>query len=303
MPDFGAFHSQIVHFVVVGGLLGLPLYWLAFIRKLRALRLTGTILLVVATLAAWGAVASGGPAHEMAALIPGVAAAVPAHRDLGEDTRNLLTGVLLLELIALALAWRAARPRSSLMDVALGEPDPPRASALTLAAVIVRVGVGITWAFAAIILFEAAQRGGDLVFDSPGGIGVRGGQTSDVERRVIAGLYEQSRVDRREGDHEGAARLVRDIVRLQPDSPVARLLWVESLLEDRKDGRGALAALDSVSTQDPVLRRRAALSRASAYRMLGMPDSARAALDSVPGRLRRPDLVERDLKGPGSTGS
>lgn len=303
MPDIGPFHPQIVHFVVVGGILGLPLYWLAFIPKLRALRLTGTILLVVATVAAWAAVASGSQAHELAERIPGAAAAVRTHAQLGEDTRNLFTGVLLLELAALGLGWRAAGPGRTLMDVELGEPHPPRPSTLGFAAMMTRVVVGITWAFAGLILFEAAQHGGAVVFDYAGGVGMRRGQPSDVQHLLIAGLYDQSRIDRKNGDHEAAARLVHEMLTLQPDSPDVRLLWVESLLEDRKDARAALAALDSIPTSNPGVRVRAALSKAAAYRMLGVPDSALSALESLPEPFRQSRRVKQqleELKGAGS---
>ncbi len=307
MPDIGSFHPQIVHFVVVGGVLGLPLYWLAFVPRFRALRLTGTILLIVATVGAWAAVRSGREAHELAERIPGAAAAVHRHEELGEDTRSIFTGVLLLELVALGLAWKARAPGRSLMDVGVGESGAPDPSPIRFAIVIMRVLVGITWAFGAIVLFEAAQKGGDVVFNYAGGVGMRRGNPDDVQRLLIAGLYDQSRVDRKNGDHDGAARLVREMLRLEPDSAQVRLLWVESLLEDRKDPRAALAALDSIEVGPRDLRTRfgVALSRAASYQMLGKPDSARAALDALPERFRQSRMVQERMKrieggGPGS---
>lgn len=298
MPDIGSFHPQIVHFVVVGGVLGLPLYWLAFVPRFRALRLTGTILLVVATVGAWAAVESGREAHELAERVPGVGAAVRKHEELGEDTRSIFTGVLLLELVALGLAWKGRAPGRSLMDVGVGESGVPDPSPIRFATVIMRVVVGITWAFGAIVLFEAAQQGGDVVFNYAGGVGVRRGNPQDVQRLLVAGLYEQSQVDRRNGDHDGAARLVREMRRLQPDSASVQLLWVESLLQDRKDPRAALAALDSIEVGPRDLRTRfgAALSRAAAYRMLGEPDSARAALDALPERFRHSRMVREQIE-------
>ncbi len=296
MPHIGQFHPQVVHFVVVGGVLGLPLYWLAFVRKFRALRLTGTILLIVAASASWVAVESGSQAHELAERIPGVGAAVRKHEELGEDTRDLFTGVLLLELVALGLAWKAGGPDRPLMDVEVGEVGAARASTMQFAATAMRVVVGITWAFAALVLFEAAERGGDLVFDYAGGVGMRSGDPSDVEHLLIAGLYNQSLVERQNGNHEDAARLVREMLRQEPDDPSVRLLWVESLIQDEKDGRAALEALDSIAAQDPRTEVRVALSASSAYQLLGMTDSARAALQSVPERWRQSRVVQERLK-------
>lgn len=297
MPDIGSFHPQIVHFVVVGGVLGLPLYWLAFVRKLRPLRLTATILLVVTTASAWVAVESGQQAHELAERIPGVGAAVRKHEELGEDTRDLFSGVLLLELVALGLAWKAGGAERTLMDVEVGDVGAARASTMQFASMAMRVVVGITWAFAALVLFEAAEHGGDVVFDYAGGVGMRtGGDSADVQHLLIAGLYNQSRFERRRGNHEDAARLVEEMRRQEPDDPAVRLLWAESLIQDKKDARAALAALDSIPAEDPRTQVQVALSASSAYQLLGMTDSARVALQDVPERGRQSRMVQQRLK-------
>lgn len=297
MPDIGPFHPQVVHFVVVGGVLGLPLYWLAFVRKLKPLRLTATILLVVTTASAWVAVESGQQAHEFAERIPGVGAAVRQHEDLGEDTRDLFSGVLLLELIALGLAWKAGGPDHTLMDVEVGDMGAARASTMRFASTAMRVVVGITWAFAALVLFETAEHGGDVVYNYAGGVGMRtGGDSADVQHLLIAGLYNQSRFERRRGNHEDAARLVQEMRRQEPNDPAVRLLWASSLIQDRKDGRAALSALDSIPAEDPRTQVRVAIAASSAYQLLGMTDSARAALQGVPERWRQSRMVQERLK-------
>ncbi len=296
MPDIGRFHPQIVHFVVVGGVLGLPLYWLAFVRKFRVLRLTGTILLVVATAASWVAVKSGSQAHELAERIPGVGAAVRKHEELGEDTRDLFTGVLLLELIALGLAWKAGGPERSVMDVEVGDMGAARVSTMRFAATAVRVVVGITWTFGALVLFETAEHGGDVVYSYAGGVGMRTGNPADVKHLLIAGLYNQSRLERTNGNHADAARLVEEMRIQEPDDPAVRLLWAESLIQDRQDGRAALDVLDSIPAQDPRTQVRVALTASSAYQLLGMTDSARAVLQSVPERWRQSRFVQERLK-------
>jgi hypothetical protein len=266
------------------------------VPRLRFLRSTGTILLVVATLAAWAAVQSGTQAHELSERIPGAAESVRKHEELGEETRNLFTGVLLLELIALGLAWKAGGPERPALAVELGESGAARASSMHFAATATRVLVGITWAFGALVLFETAEHGGEVVYQYAGGVGMRRGDTADVEHLLIAGLYNQSVIDRRAGDHESAARLVREMVSRRPDDAAVRLLWVESLIQDQKDGRSALLALDSIPAADPRTLFRVAMSASSAYELLAMPDSARAVLENVPERYRQSRVVQDRLK-------
>jgi hypothetical protein len=62
-----------------------------------------------------------------------------------------------------------------------------------------------------------------------------------------------------------------------------RLLAIESLVRDRRDGRAALAALSRLSAAptDQRLRLRVGFLRADAYVAAGRPDSARAVLQAL----------------------
>ncbi len=93
------------------------------------------------------------------------------------------------------------------------------------------------------MLYEAAEHGGDLVYKYAGGVGIRSGDTADVRRLLVAGLYHSVATDRAQGRREEAARLVTELVRRVPHDLGVKLLGVESLLEDRQDARAALEAL------------------------------------------------------------
>ena len=133
------------------------------------------------------------------------------------------------------------------------------------------------------MLFEAAERGGDLVYSYAGGPGLRSGDPKDVQRLLIAGLFNESLQERKAGHSAEAGALVDELSRWMPADPEVRLLRVESLMTDRKNYPGAMAALDSVAidSSNVRLRARQALLKANAYIGLGKPDSARAALTAA----------------------
>ncbi len=281
MPNLGPFHPQVVHFVIASLFLGLPIYWLGFLRRPAFLRPMASTLLVIGTLASFVAVKSGTDAHGPAERLPDTRDLVVHHEELGELTRSVFTGVLLLELIALGLAWRGG------------------SSGLRRAATALRVAVGLAWLAAAHQLYETAGHGGELVYEYAGGVGYRTGEAEDIGRLLRAGLYAQSRLDREAGRTEEAARLVAEMAARHPESLEVGFLYVESLILDRQDGRAALetlAALD-VPADDPRALLRKQTSAFDAYMLLQMPDSAAAALDNVPERYRgSPMVTDRQAK-------
>lgn len=262
MPNLAQFHPQIVHFVVALLLLGVALRIASFVPRLTFANYAAALLLLIGTGAAVAAVRSGTDAHGPVERIPGARTAVTEHEELGENTRNIFLGVAALELIALGLARRVDTAR------------------YVRFAHIASVLVGVVGSF---VLYEAAEHGGELVYSYGGGPGLRTGDPKDVERLLLAGLYNQSREDRKAGRAAGAAELVDQMVKRFPENPEVRLLRVESLLLDRKDYPAALAAADSVRIPDADarLRARRATLEADAYIGLGKPDSARAVLAPV----------------------
>ena len=288
MPNIGALHPQVVHFVVASLFLGLPLYWLSFFRRPAFLRPMASVLLFVGTVASFAAVKSGMDAHGPAERIPDTRDLVVHHEELGELTRNIFAGVLLLEIIALGMAWRAGPKRASVLEVESGSVADARASTKRFAALTLRWIVGVAWAVGAFQLYETAEHGGELVYEYAGGVGYRTGDNEDIARLLRAGLYAQSRVDREAGRSEEAARLVAEMTARFPESLEVQLLGVESLLLDRQDGRGALDALSglSVPADNPRMALRKQLHAFDAYMLLEMSDSAAVALDAVPEQYR-----------------
>ena len=285
MPDIGPLHPQVVHFVVASLILGLPIYWLGFLKRPRFFRPMASLLLIVGTVASIVAVQSGRDAHGVAERIPGARAAVQEHEDLGILTRNIFEGILLVELIALGVAWRAGAAGSSVLSVEAGEHGAAGASTKRFASTALRVVVAVAWTVGAFQLYEAAEHGGHLVYNYAGGVGFRSGDPEDVGHLLLAGLYGEAQVDRQAGRTEDAARLIDEMVQRYPDDLDVQLLGVESLISDNKDGRAALDRLAGLSLpDDPRSQVRKQIVKFDAYMLLDMRDSARVALDAVPER-------------------
>ena len=277
MPDIGVFHPQIVHFAIVLAIVGIVFRLVSLTGKLAFTGPAAATLLIAAGLASWLAAISGQDAHGPVERIPGVRAAVVEHEDWGHRARNLLLAVAALELVALVLA-RRQRLREHKV-------------ALVLSAV-----VGLAGGFA---VYEAAEHGGDLVYEYGGGPGLRSGDPEDVGRLLTAGLYNQAMLDRREGKHAEAAELIDALAQRAPDDPTIQLLRIESLIQDRKDGTGALGALAGVSVpaDDARLRGRVGMLTVDAWEAAGRIDSARAVLErliaAAPTNQRLKDRLER----------
>src|SRR2546425_449487 len=182
------------------------------------------------------------------------------HEEWGQRTRNVFLVVAVLEVLGLAFATRPWR-RWLYVGSAL-------------------VGLG-----GAIALYEAGERGGELVYTYAGGVGIRSGDSTDVARLYLAGLYQQAQLDRRQGKAAEAAGLFAQLARQFPDNLDVQLLAVESLITDGKDGKSALAVLGKLTL--PPDDRRLALRRdflaADAWALANKPDATRAVEHDVIG--------------------
>ena len=256
-PSFAAFHPQVVHFVVGLLIVGVAFRVVALTGRLKWTGPAATTLLVLGGIAAYVAAKSGTAAHGPVERVPGAREAVMEHEEWGERTRNVFVGVALLELVALALSGGAAR---------------------TVRAVSALAGLA-----GLVVLYETAEHGGDLVYAYAGGVGIRSGKPEDVGRLLVAGLYHESQLARKAGKGEDANRLIRMLVERNPSDVTTRLLWAESLLIDRHDPPGALAALDSISVRpdDARFRPRRDMLAADALRAAGRADSARTLLQAL----------------------
>jgi uncharacterized membrane protein len=262
VPDIGVFHPQIVHFVIAFLGLGVVARVVSLLPLGERFRFVGPMasaLLILGTLAAIAAFRSGMDAHGPVERVPGARDAVTEHEDWGKRTRNLFIIIGVLELAALALVSR-------------------RRMAQGLRVVSALAGLAGLW-----VLYEAGEHGGQLVYNYAGGIGIRSGAEGDVKRLLVAGLYHNARIAREGGRKEEAGRLTDELLRQVPQDANVRFLGVESLIKDRDDPRGALAALAAIEVpaEDWRLNLRQASLTAEAYRAAGAADSAQAALDDL----------------------
>ena len=112
MPNLGAFHPQIVHFVIGLLLVGVAMRIVSLTGRLKFTSPMATTLLLIGTVAAWAAVKSGTDAHGPVERIPGARAAVVEHEEHGETTRNVFLVVAALELIGLAMTRKDTLARN-----------------------------------------------------------------------------------------------------------------------------------------------------------------------------------------------
>jgi uncharacterized membrane protein len=258
MPNIGYFHPQIVHFVIAGAGLGIFFRWISLTGKLAWTDRAATALILIGTVAAWFAVTSGADAHGVAERIPGVAQAVRLHEDAGHDVRNVLLLIAALELVALVPAvakWRR----------------------LVLAGSAI-VGVG-----GAYELYDVGKLGGELVYSYAGGVGTRTGDSTDVNRLVLAAMYDRAQLYRTQKNSDGAAQAFTELAARFPADPSVQLLAVESTLQDKKDFAGALAQLARIPAppDSDRMRPRYEMARADAFIGMGQKDSARTILTAL----------------------
>jgi len=270
MPNIGAYHPVIVHFAIALLILGVIFRWISLSGRAPFTGPAAATCLLLGAAAAFLAVHSGTDAHGPVERIPGVRQAVMDHEDAGHWARNVFLVVALLEIGALFAKRRSVHiARVALWGSAV-------------------VGV---FGFAAIL--KAADRGGDLVYAYAGGVGIRSGDTADVNRLYLAGLYQAAQQARAQHDSARAAVLFAQLEREFPNDTNVRLLAIESLVRDRDDGRAALAALARfpVRADDRRLQLRIGFLKADAYVAVGKPDAARAVLEQL--RSSYPDMQAR----------
>ena len=206
--------------------------------------------------------------------MPGAREAVQTHEDLGEDTR---------------------------------EPLPPGGRLRTRGACIQKqekvqrwllLASGVAGIAASVVLYEAAEHGGSLVYSFAGGVGLRTGKPEDVQHLLVAGLYHESRTARDAGRHDEAARLTQELVRQMPNDPTVQLISIQSMIEDQNDAKGALTALAAlpVPADNPRFALRKGIMQSEAFDSLGQKDSARAVLEQLKQQFpQAKDFIDEEL--------
>ena len=270
--SIGSFHPQVVHFVIALLIIGVVFRLLSLIGRLAFTGPAASVLLLLGTAAAVAAVQTGTAAHGPVERVPGSRDAVVEHEDWGIRARNVFLAVAALEVLALVLARRGkARPVHLLSGT-----------------------VGLAGLF---FLYEASEHGGELVYSYAGGVGIRSGEPEDVARLLLAGLYHQAQLDRKEGRSAEASRLVGEMARRFPKDLEVQMLAAESLLLDAIDAEGALAALDRISVPEENRRLvlRHGVLRADALLGAGRADEARRVLEALLARYPDNRTVKEKL--------
>jgi uncharacterized membrane protein len=282
VPEIASFHPQLVHFVVALLIVGVAARVMSLIPLPGRITFVGAMaatLIFLGTIASVLAVRSGLEAHEAVEGIPAIRPVVSEHEEDGERTRNIFLVVSLVEVGILAFATR----------------KPVVARGLRVLSAVVGV-VGV------VFLFETAEHGGEIVYEYAGGPGLRTGDSSDVRRLLVAGLYNNAVLDRRAGNSEAAATRIEELQRMMPADTGVRILRIQSLVRDRKDPAAALAALDSlaVAPSNRRLYMQKTMLQAEALDLGGQRDSARAVLTAlkkeIPQAARRVDAMLEDMK-------
>jgi len=260
MPNIASWHPQVVHFAIALLFVGVALRWVSLTGRAAFTGPAAAVLLLAGTTAALLAVQSGTDAHGPVERVPGAREAVQEHEERGKRAKNVFLFVAVLEIGALAFARRSARVKQG----------------LTIASAVVGL-------FGSLALYEAGEHGGTLVYNYAGGVGIRSGDTTDVSRLLIAGLYHSAQAARTRHDSAAAAELFAEIARRFPSDTTVWFLSAESLLRDRNDGKGTLAALArfSVPADNPRVRIRYDFLKADAFVAAGRSDSARATLERL----------------------
>ena len=260
MPNIASWHPQIVHFAIALLFVGVAFRWISLTGRAAFTGPAAAVLLLMGTTAALLAVHSGTDAHGPVERVPGARQAVQDHESRGKRAKNVFLFVALLEIGALVVAKRSARITQGL-----------------------KIGSAVVGLLGSAALYEAGEHGGTLVYNYAGGVGIRSGDTTDVSRLLLAGLYHSAQAARTRHDSAAAADLFAEIGRRFPNDTTVWFLTAESQLRDKNDGQGALAALArfSVPGDNPRLRIRYDFLRADAFVAAGRSDSARATLERL----------------------
>lgn len=264
MPDIGNFHPHIVHFAIVLCIIGVAFRLVSLTGRWTWTDPAALTLILLGTTAAVLAAESGTDAHGPIERIPGAREAVQAHEDWGKRTRNIFLVVAVVEIAAFGLRRRGA-------------------------ATTIRVVAGLAGLAGSVAMYETAEHGGALVYSFAGGPGLRTGDSTDVTRLLIAGLYQRGLADRGAGRGTDAARLFTELAARVPNDAYVQLLVAESTLKDRNDPAAALTQIRAVHV-DPSDGRtaiRQGMLLGDAYVAAGFPDSARVVLTKLKADIPR----------------
>ncbi len=256
MQPIAYYHPQFVHFAIVLCIVGVAMRLVSLTGKAAWTGPAALTLLLLGASSTIFAATSGLRAHGPVERIPGAREAVEDHEDWGIRTRNIFIGVAILELFAFGLRGRKA-------------------------GTALRTLSGLAGIAGILALYEAGEHGGALVYSYAGGIGTRSGDPADVNRLLVAGLYNGAIAARTAGKKDEAGHLVDQLAQQVPNDPTIPLLVVESRIKDKRDPAGALELLRQMPPAEGRGKIQRGMLTAQAYQALGQRDSARAVLEGL----------------------
>ena len=259
LTNLAYWHPQIVHFAIALLFAGVIFRLVSLTGKLAFTSPAATSLVLAGTVAAVLAVMSGDKAHGPVERIPGAGEAVEEHEEHGERARNIFIAVALLEVGVLVMTLRNRRRGVRVLSLVSG-------------------ALGVAGLF---FVYEAAEHGGELVYEYGGGPGLRSGDPEHIERVLVAGLYNQAMVARRDKRGDEAAHLFDELSRVRPNDASVQMLAAESRLRDRNDPGAALTMLGQLQLENPRQRTQRDMLRAEAFHKLGSRDSANAIMAAL----------------------
>jgi uncharacterized membrane protein len=270
----GANHPQVVHFAIALVFAGVAFRLVSLTRLVKFTSPAAMTLILAGTVACFAAVQTGTTAHEPVEQIPGVRNAVLDHQTWGERARDIFTIVSAMEVVALFLGWRQHRFATAMA-----------------------VGAAITGAVGLGAIYQAASRGGALVYSYAGGVGTSTGDTVDVNRLFIAAAYQQALQDREAGRVQEAMTIVDLAAARFPANLDLQLLGVEWTTDLKQDPAAAIAWLDrlQIPPNDTGARVRAGVARANALAAQGNRDGAMAVLRTLQAEFPENPQVQRRL--------
>ena len=258
IPSLGPYHPLIVHFAIALLFIGVLFRLISLTGRAAFTGPAAATLVLLGAVAVYGAMQSGEIAHRPVEAVPGAGKAIKEHEDWADRARNVFFGVAALEILGLVLSRRG---KFKVVHFASGL-------------------VGLAGLF---FLFETGEAGGNIVYSYAGGVGIQNNDPADVGRLLLAGIFQQAQLDRKQGNTAEAHKGFEELQHRFPQDLTVQLLGAESWLIDQKDPAAAIAAIEKISV--PADNRRLLMLRgfllADAQVAAGQQDAARATLQDL----------------------
>ena len=253
-----ALHPQVAHFTIALAIIGALFRVISLLGRPAWVSPAATTLLLLAALSAFVSNQSGDAAHGPVERMPGARPAVQEHEEWGHRTQIGLFALAVIEIVGLAML---KSPKVKMVN--------------GVAAIVSLICVGL--------VYETGEHGGQIVYGYAGGVGIRSGDPADVERLLLAGLYNGAQAERKAGRAQEAAKLMALAGERHPSDAEVQLAAAESLLLDRKDAPGAIEKLRAIQPphENRSLRIRHGLLTADALEASGQKDGAAAVVQAL----------------------